>query len=108
MPTTENTIVEVGLTNTTEHVLHILLADGEILTIPPLEKGLDGITMNLAAPALQDSQFLPISPVSVDRGPKGLTVKLDAKRKAVFDRALATPTVKAWLASGELIVGDPA
>lgn len=69
----------VRLENRSAHVKYIALAGGaNTIAVPPTEEGKPGVTVTFDTPE---------------------------ERKA-FDRALELPSVKAWITSGELVVGD--
>ncbi len=73
------TTTTVKLKNTAAHLKHISLGT-EVISIPPTESG-DGTTIKLES---------------------------DAER-AAFTKAIATPSVKAWIDEGELVItGAPA
>jgi len=70
----QNQASQVQLENKTEHVLHIALEGGSIITVPPLEQGALTVTFN------------------------------DAEERARFERALQTSAVKGWLDDKQLVV----
>jgi hypothetical protein len=67
---------QVQLENTTEHVLHIALAGGEVISVPPCEQGAGGTTITFNG----------------------------ADERARFEAALATESVQAWLRDKQLVV----
>jgi hypothetical protein len=50
--------------------------------------------------SLRDGAFLTVAP-TVGRA---IAIALTADEKAAFDRAWATPTVKAWVAAGDVLI----
>jgi hypothetical protein len=75
MPETQSS--QVRLENRTEHVLHLTLAGGAIISVPPSPED---------APA-----------------PMTVTFK-DAEERARFEQALTTETVQQWLKDKHLVV----